>query len=83
MQAEVPIMALGTYNQGGKLWGQSAGNVTPEAASQVQGLPYADSSVHQGQQPHDQVGTQGTVCRQKGIPSNKLSEGIGGAVWAD
>ena len=67
----------------GKALGQSAGNVTPEAASQVQGLPYADGSVHQGQQPHVQVGIQGTVCRQKGIPSNELSEGIGGAVWAD
>ena len=57
--------------------------MTPEAASQVQGLQYADGSVHQGQQPHDQAGIQRIVCRQKGIPSNKLTKGIGGAVWAN
>ena len=57
--------------------------MTPEAASQVQGPQYADGSVYQGQQPLNQVATQSTACRQKGIPSNKLSEGIGGVGWAD
>ena len=57
--------------------------MTPEAANQAQGPQYADRSVHQGQQPLDQVGTQRTAFRQKGIPSNELSEMIGGVAWAD
>ena len=57
--------------------------MTPKAASQVQGLKFVDGSVHQGQLPRNQVGTQRTACRQKVIPSSELSEVIGGATWAD
>ena len=57
--------------------------MTLEAASQAQGPQYADGSMHQGQQPLDQVGTQRTAYRQKGILSNKLSKGISAVVWAD
>ena len=55
----------------------------PEAASQAQGPQYTDGSVHQGQQPLDQVSTQRTTCRQKGISSNELGEGIGRVAKVD
>ena len=57
--------------------------MTPKAASQAQEPQYAEGSMHQEQLPCDQVSTQRIACRQKVIPSDKLSEGMGRAALAD